>query len=161
MQYALVFFRRSAKAGVVPRADVVGQFTVQATVKARWEGRSLSAKIVLIGSKSLCESKMDYVTTAGQLIDDDFETGSLEEDSPSMSISDTSSHRGENEFLERFREKIISKLDEIENQMPSASFEIEMLSEIRALKEKVRELKEMARELLRRLPPIAPSAEIE
>ncbi|KAL6726613.1 hypothetical protein Aduo_008567 [Ancylostoma duodenale] len=154
MQYALVFFRQSRKACVVPRADVEGEFKLQANVKARRDGRSQSAKIIFIGPKRLCESKMDYITTTGRLNDDDFEISSLEEDSPTRPSSNTTSHRGEIEFLERFRDEIISKLYEIESQMPSASFEIDMLSQIRALKEKVLELKEMARELLRRLPPV-------
>ncbi|RCN51466.1 hypothetical protein ANCCAN_02417 [Ancylostoma caninum] len=154
MQYAVVFFRQSGKAGVVPRADVEGEFKVQATVKARWEGRMQSAKIIFIGSKRLCESKMGHLTAAGQLIDDDIDVGSLEEDSPSRSISNTPSHRGVNEYLERLREEIMSKLDEIENRMPSRSFGIDMLSEMRALREEVAKLEEMLREVLRRVPPV-------
>ncbi|KAL6726612.1 hypothetical protein Aduo_008566 [Ancylostoma duodenale] len=154
MQFAVVFFRRSGKADVVAQADVEGEFKVQATVKVHGHRRSQSAKIIFIGSKSVCESKMDHVTTTGQFIDDNFEIGSLEGDSPSGASSDTLSPREVNEFLERFRDEIMSKLDEIESRMPSASFAIEMLSQMRALAEQVAEVEEMLREVLRRVAPL-------
>ncbi|KAL6731032.1 hypothetical protein Aduo_001945 [Ancylostoma duodenale] len=87
MQHALVFFRLSETAGVVSRSDVEGEFKTQATVKARWEGRWYSAKILFVVSKRICESKVDYVTTSGEIIDDDFEISHLREETPSRASS--------------------------------------------------------------------------
>ncbi|KAK6754248.1 hypothetical protein RB195_013318 [Necator americanus] len=152
MQFAIVFFRQSETAGVVSRSDLDGEFKVNAAIKARWECRWYAAKILFIGSKRLCESKVDFVTTSGNIVEDNFDISRSQSGSPIESRSD-SPESSEILAMERFRNEVIARVNNLQNRMLAPSFEFDMRSQLQSLKVELRELKELLRNIFIRLPP--------
>ncbi|EYC46126.1 hypothetical protein Y032_0406g889 [Ancylostoma ceylanicum] len=161
MQYALVFFRESETSGVVSRSDVDGEFKLQAIVKARWEGVWYSAKILFLGSKRVCKSKVDDVSTSGQFFEDDFEISRLREESPSIASSNSSPPRSENGTIKNFCDEVISRMNELQNRMPAPAFEYDVRSTMRAQNTKMGEIERILRELLKRTPAPLETGELQ
>ncbi|EYB89914.1 hypothetical protein Y032_0226g2774 [Ancylostoma ceylanicum] len=152
MQYAIVFFLRTHAVAVVPRADIQGEFKLHALVMAHWGSKSYPAKVILIGSKKLCDSKVRHVTASER--GDDFEFGRPRKNTRSRRSSKASSTRSENEAIKRLYEEIIAKMDELESLMPALRTQFEVLSEMRELDRELHEVMQLTREVLKRLPPL-------
>ncbi|WKY05424.1 hypothetical protein Q1695_005994 [Nippostrongylus brasiliensis] len=74
MSFVIAFFRHSSTADVVPASAVNGEVRRGVTTKVRWGGRAYIAKILHVGPRELCESKVGLVTAElGELTDEPFD----------------------------------------------------------------------------------------
>ncbi|WKX97021.1 hypothetical protein Q1695_013010 [Nippostrongylus brasiliensis] len=73
MSFVIAFFRHSSTADVVPASAVNGEVRRGVTTKVRWGGRAYIAKILYVGPRELCESKVGLVTADGELTDEPFD----------------------------------------------------------------------------------------
>ncbi|VDL66475.1 unnamed protein product [Nippostrongylus brasiliensis] len=72
-EWVVVFFKRTKSVDVVNSEAVIGEPVVGAKRKVKWNERLYDAKIIYVGSKSVCEEKVSHVTSDGKLDEYPFE----------------------------------------------------------------------------------------
>ncbi|WKY09985.1 hypothetical protein Q1695_002380 [Nippostrongylus brasiliensis] len=145
MSFAIAFFPHSSTADVVPATAVLGEVKRGVTTKVKWCGRSYTAKLLFIGPKVLCETKISKVSRSGELLEEEFDM-----DCNSTNIGTTECVTPASDLL---RSEILEKLQELEGKiLSSGDFLADLIRE--CIKDGSRDERQdrVNAELLRRIP---------